>query len=92
MPILIYLGMHPWDPATGKPAPRMLHHYTCRSFDTTHRLCKVYEHRPHVCQIFPDAVGCQYTDCTWSEQRADRPRSEEKKLIEIPDSMCKRSA
>jgi len=63
MPALIYLGFFPVDPCGDSLAKKMLHHYTCSFFDAEHKLCKVYEHRPHTCRDFPNAGKCRYTGC-----------------------------
>lgn len=73
MPMVIYLGTYPYDPMDGQPAKTMIHHYTCRFFDKKHRLCRIYEQRPDVCQRFPDDK-CRYVQCTWQASLEGRVR------------------
>lgn len=63
-PHLIYLGIHPFDPADGKRVYPPKHHYTCALFDRDHRLCRAYEHRPQACRDYPYGLSCRYDGCT----------------------------
>lgn len=68
-PHLIYLGEHDWYPNGGEVKPgERFHHYTCALFDTTHRLCKLYEHRPDTCRKYPERK-CLYVGCEWDAAR-----------------------
>lgn len=36
------------------------HHYTCKHWDQTTRLCTIYENRPFMCSDYPYGQACEH--------------------------------
>jgi Fe-S-cluster containining protein len=62
-PLVVYLEYSDLD-YNGNHVGSFGHWYTCRWFDTRHRLCKAYEHRPDICSGYPYGKRCQYPGCS----------------------------
>jgi Fe-S-cluster containining protein len=52
------------------------HVYTCRNFDESTRLCKIYEDRPEMCRAYPAscAGGCEFS-CGYAADSSVERRS-----------------
>ncbi len=59
-----------WDPPN--------HYYRCKHFDSKERLCTIYEHRPVMCREYPYGDPCNYTSCTWVENKAKKQTKKER--------------
>ena len=60
--MLIYLGQSDLN-GNGQKDEKQSHWFTCRNFDITTRLCKIYESRPPICRRHGDDQKCDYDKC-----------------------------
>ena len=64
-PMVQYLGFR-WGPDGSERA----HYYACRWLDDESGDCRIYEHRPTMCRVYPETGKCGYHECAWDAVRA----------------------
>lgn len=87
-PMLVYLGAHNWDPATG-PSKRYpkghskSHHYTCKHHDAKTGLCSIYEIRPYMCRRYPNGDSCPWPGC--KHPGNEKRKKEEARKVKVEE-------
>ena len=73
-PMVTYLGffLEPPVKVVNTVVPHAAHYYSCKHFNREKKICTIYEDRPGMCRDYPYGRKCNYAECTWSEEKAEK--------------------